>query len=121
MQRHLLNLLFLVTACTLVIPATHAQLVSTDAAITLEKQSQASLQVNNFLMRDDVKQQLQNLGVSPEYAQARVAALTPNELLALQTQINDLPAGGIIEVIGIVAVVLLILELVGVTNIFTNF
>jgi hypothetical protein len=121
MQRLLLNLLFLAVTFTLIVPATQAQLISTDTAISLEKQSQASLQVSNFLMRDDVQQQLQNLGVSPEYAQDRVAALTPNELLALQTQINDLPAGGIIEVIGIVAVVLIILELVGVTNIFTNF
>lgn len=121
MQRIILNLLFLAVTFTLVVPATQAQLVSTDTAIALEKHTQASLQINGFLMRDDVKQQLQSLGVSPEFALQRVAALTPNELLALQTQINDLPAGGIIEVIGIVAVVLLILELVGVTNIFTNF
>jgi hypothetical protein len=39
----------------------------------------------------------------------------------LQGRIADLPAGaGVIEVIGIVFVILLILELIGVTNIFTR-
>ena len=59
------------------------------------------------------------MGVSPELAKARVAALTPMEQQLLQQKITDLPAGaGVVEVIGIVFIVLLILELLGVTDIF---
>ena len=45
------------------------------------------------------------------------------ELLALDGRLSELPAGSdsVVTVIGIVAIVLIILELVGVTNIFTNF
>ena len=47
------------------------------------------------------------------------ALLTPMEQQLLQQKIADLPAGaGVVEVIGIVFIVLLILELLGVTDIF---
>ena len=59
------------------------------------------------------------LGVDPLDAQARVAALTDSELQTLDRQIGELPAGGdVLAVIGVVFIVLLILELVGVINIF---
>ena len=56
-----------------------------------------------------------------QHGAARVAALSTEELRQLKLQIDELPAGGLLAVIGVVFVVLLILELVGVTNIFNNF
>jgi hypothetical protein len=54
-------------------------------------------------------------------ATQRAAALSESELRLIQNKINSLPAGqGALEVIGIVFLVLLILELVGVTNIFNR-
>ena len=48
--------------------------------------------------------------------------MTDSELQRLAGRIDQLPAGGtgVIEVVGIVAVVLLILELLGVTDVFTR-
>ena len=47
-------------------------------------------------------------------------ALSAAELAQLDGRLDQLPAGaGIVEVVGVVFVVLLILELVGVTDIFT--
>ena len=78
--------------------------------------------VNRFLARDDVRAQLERFGVDPDDASARVATMTPEELAAIDRRIGDLPAGGdVVAVIGIVFIVLLVLELVGVTNIFTKF
>jgi hypothetical protein len=78
--------------------------------------------INSLLARDSVRQQMVALGVDPRDAQARVAALTDSELQTLDRQIGDLPAGGdILALVGVVFVVLLILELVGVINIFKKF
>jgi len=78
--------------------------------------------INGVLAQDSVRKQMIALGVDPLDAQARVAAMTDSELQTLDRQIGDLPAGGdVLAVIGVVFVVLLILELVGVTHIFTKF
>jgi hypothetical protein len=61
--------------------------------------------------------------VAPADVEARIAALTDAELNTLATQMADLPAGGdsALVVIGIVFLVLLILEAVGVIDIFKKF
>jgi hypothetical protein len=75
--------------------------------------------VHAVLDRDDVRAALEARGVSPADAAARVAALSDAELAGLADQLDTLPAGGdLLAVIGIVFVVLLILELTGVTDIF---
>ena len=61
------------------------------------------------------------LGVNPADVDKRINGLTDTELARLSAGIQDLPAGGsIIWVIGVVFIVLLILDLVGVTNVFTR-
>jgi hypothetical protein len=50
-----------------------------------------------------------------------VAQLSDAELAYLNGEIDQLPAGGnVVAVIGVVFIVLLILDLVGVTNVFTS-
>lgn len=78
--------------------------------------------VQSVLDRDGVQAQLVALGVDPAMAVERVAALTDAELRQLDGRLANLPAGaGVVEIVGVVFIVLLILELVGVTNIFTSF
>ena len=55
----------------------------------------------------------------PEDAQKRVASLSESELRQLASTVENQPAGGgAIVVIGVLFLVLIILELVGVTDIF---
>ena len=62
------------------------------------------------------------LGVEPAKVEERIAALTDPELRTLAAQMADMPAGGnALAVIGIVFLVLLILEAVGVIDIFKKF
>jgi hypothetical protein len=78
--------------------------------------------VDAALARDEVRAQFVALGVAPEQVEARVAALTDAELRTLAGQMAELPAGGdALAVIGIVFLVLLILEAVGVIDIFKKF
>ena len=103
------------------IPAARASLVPTQTLIAAEAEESTRGQIQAMLSRDDVRTELIKLGVEPDMAEERIAALTPAELQQLQRHIDELPAGGsVIAVIGVVFLVLLILELVGVTNIFTK-
>ena len=75
----------------------------------------------SLLTRTDVQAQLMALGVSPQDAIERVSALAPAELAVLNDRLNELPAGGsVLGLLGAVFVVLLVLELVGVTNVFSS-
>ena len=78
----------------------------------------AIAKIDAVLARDTVQQELERLGVAPEDAAARVAALTDQELEHLASNLDRLPAGGLLGTIGVVFIVLLVLELVGVIDIF---
>jgi hypothetical protein len=70
-------------------------------------------------MQEQVRAQLEQLGVAPEMAQQRVRAMTDAELAVLDERLAEMPYGGdLLAVIGVVFIVLLILELVGVIDIF---
>jgi hypothetical protein len=99
-----------------------AGLIQTPDAIAAHQGAETIDRMTRLLARDDVRQQLVQMGIDPKMAEERVAALTPVEAAQLQQQLDNLPAGGdsVLAVIGIVFVVLLILELTGVTNIFTK-
>lgn len=96
-----------------------AGFVGTHEAVEMELRQDRVAQVQRTLDRSDVRQRLISLGVDPQHAKARVAALTEAELARFEQELSAGKAGsGVIEVVGIVFVVLLVLELVGVTDIF---
>ncbi|HUT41921.1 MAG TPA: PA2779 family protein [Gammaproteobacteria bacterium] len=101
--------------------ASYAGLVGTDQILSADTRSQHMTEIRNVLTRDDVRTQMLDLGVNPADVEVRLNALTDAELAQLSTGMRDLPAGGdAVAVIGIVFIVLLILELLGVTNVFTK-
>lgn len=71
------------------------------------------------LEREEVRQRLVQLGVDPEQAKLRIATLDDEQVGEIQANMEALPAGGgVLEVVVAVLVVLVILDLVGVTNVF---
>lgn len=101
--------------------AVSASVIGTRQAMSAEARAAAESEVRTSLARDDVRQAMLRLGADPTEADARVASLSDAELLRLQGQLDRLPAGGdALAVVGIVFIVLLILELTGVTNIFNR-
>jgi hypothetical protein len=104
--------------CATAMPA-RAAVVSTTDYFSSTAGAAATDPVLAALAREDVRAQLQALGVAPEAAMERVAALSPGELALLSERIDELPAGGsILGLVGAVFIVLLILEVVGVTDVF---
>jgi hypothetical protein len=98
-----------------------AGVISTEAALQMEERAERIERINSVLARDSVQEQLVRFGVDPADAERRVASLSDGELQALEQRMGELPAGaGALEVLGIVLLVLLVLELVGVTDVFKS-
>lgn len=96
-----------------------AGIVGTAEAIAARQDGHARALVDATLARADVRAQLEGMGVDPAAIEGRLDALSEAEIAALAGQIEQAPAGGdALAVIGIVFVVLIILELVGVIDIF---
>jgi hypothetical protein len=100
-----------------------AAMVSTARVIGAVGQADARAKVHAFVARADVQEVMTRWGVSPEEASARVASLTDEEAIELAARIDALPAGG--HVVGIIVgailfvfLVLLLTDLLGLTDVF---
>ncbi|MCC5871342.1 MAG: PA2779 family protein [Gammaproteobacteria bacterium] len=117
--RSMLVLLLSVQLVALGLPTAEAGMIRTDELAAAEERDERLSRVQDFLAEERVAAQFEALGVDPGQAADRVAALTDAELAQLDSQLQDLPAGaGVLTVLGILFVVILVLELVGITNIF---
>jgi hypothetical protein len=114
----LIQILALIVAGT--IGTAQAAMIGTADHFADAAREQQLARVDAVLASDAVQEQLIALGVNPEDAMARVAALSAEELQLLAQQIDELPAGGILGVLGVILVVLIVLEVLGVTNVFTK-
>ena len=74
--------------------SSQAALVGTSQIVAAAQAQGARDKVREFLGRSEVRAQLQNLGVSPAAAQARVDAMSSAEVASLAGHIDALPAGG---------------------------
>jgi hypothetical protein len=99
-----------------------AGMIGTAYMLDDESKAASLSRIEVLLARQDVATQLEAFGVDRALVVERLNGLSHAELLELEGQLDSQVAGGdIIGLIGAVFVVLLILELVGVTDIFKSF
>jgi hypothetical protein len=99
-----------------------AEIIGTLAGIESSQRTADLAKLSEVLARDEARARMRALGVDEGQVEMRLARLTDAELNALAKRVDEMPAGaGILEVVGIVFVVLLILEAVGVIDIFKKF
>jgi len=99
-----------------------AGMIGTAYMLDDESRAASLSRIEVLLARQDVARQLEAFGVDQTLVVQRLNGLSHAELLELEGQLDAQVAGGdIIGLIGAVFVVLLILELVGVTDIFKSF
>ena len=99
-----------------------AQIIGTLEAIESQQRTRDLETVSSALAREEVREQMAALGVDAQQIDTRLAAMTDSELRQLAGEIESMPAGGdALAVICIVFLVLLILEAVGVIDIFKKF
>ncbi|MDH5171374.1 MAG: PA2779 family protein, partial [Gammaproteobacteria bacterium] len=79
--------------------AAMAAVVGTADALAMEQKGSRLAAVQAGLARSGVQQAMIDMGVDPVQAQLRVAALDDQALAQLQDRLDQLPAGGILELI----------------------
>ena len=98
--------------------AASAAIVDTGTLVAPSRDADLSA-VRAQLDRADVRAQMEKMGVDASAIDTRVASLNDRELHQLAADMKSAPAGGdVLALVGAVFVVLLILELVGVIDIF---
>ena len=97
----------------------YAAMLGTDEIIAGDNALQERAYVKELLGQDAVQDQLISLGVDPLEAQQRVDAMTEQEVQTLASQLEELPAGGsALGLLAFVLVVLLITDLLNLTNVY---
>jgi hypothetical protein len=102
---------------------TQAKMVTTDQVLEHADPGSDQKRVESFILREDVQRQFVLLGINPEEAASRVASLSNGEIQQIAGRLDELPAGegGVGAVVGailIVFLVLLITDLMGLTDVF---
>jgi len=89
-------------------PAHAAMTTTTDALGKIDR-----TQLITTLEREDVQQQLTEMGVDPDEAIARVGQMTDEEVVALNQKVAELPAGaGHLSTVQVLLIILLIVILI---------
>jgi hypothetical protein len=99
-----------------------AAMIGTGHLVDNETRAASVSRVEVLLARADVAAQLEAFGVDKDQVVERLNGLSTAELLELEGKIEEQIAGGndILVIIGIVFLVLLILDLTGVTDVFKS-
>lgn len=101
-----------------------AAVINTETIMSTVSADEARNQLNQFLSREDVRAVLIAHNIDPIEAKKRVDTLSDDEVARISHQIEQLPAGGgAVEVLLVLLIasilVLIILDLTGVTDLFT--
>jgi hypothetical protein len=108
---------------SLPIGAARAGLVTTGQVVEQRTAASDRERVAAILMRDDVREQMEALGVDRDEAIARLASLSDQEVQQIAGQIDELPAGqnvlvGVLIIAGAVLIGLVVTDLLGITDVF---
>ena len=96
-----------------------AQMISTDTAIERSAIELDRAALMAELRKDEVRQQIIDLGVSPEEAEARLAALSDVEVSAMLIEIDEQRAGaGSVGTLGTISIILLVTDILCLTRLF---
>jgi hypothetical protein len=101
-------------------PAADAAMVSTEALLSEAQSQQERSRVEAMLDRADVRDALLGYGVDPASVQARLDALSNDEMHALAQNIESMPAAGTdpLGFLLIIFIVLLVTDILGFTAVF---
>jgi len=97
----------------------YAAMVGTDQVASSAQSQSERARISSFLERADVRQAMENQGIDAAAAQARVAALTDEEVQTVAGKLDTMPAGGdILGILFTIFIVLLVTDILGFTKVF---
>ena len=118
-------LVILMVWLTVPYPSVLAAMIETEATLPAIHEGQTARNtIKAFLAREDAQATLRMQGIDPLEAMARVDSLTDAEAQRIADQIEKFPAGSgffitFIIVVGIIAIILVITDALGYTNVFS--
>ncbi len=113
------SLLLIFVAMVCFLPVAQAVMIGTGQMMDHHQAQQDRIHVKTWLHRAELAAQLKNAGVDPSQLQARIDALTDEEVALLADQLDQLPAGsGILGTIVFIFLVLLATDILGYTEVF---
>jgi hypothetical protein len=121
-KKVLLQIISVAIFSTGLVQASHAGAISTSYMVDVDNRSASLDRIQVLLAQDSVAEQLQKFGVEQSAIEERLQGMTTAELVSLEGRLQTEIAGGsAVGIIGAVFLVLIILELVGVIDIFKAF
>jgi len=101
-----------------------AKMILTETVMVSDRADEARVYVNSVLAREDLKAALMSQGIYMKEAKALIDSLSDTEIVLLADKIEQLPAGGdpvstIIGAVVFIFLVLLITDILGLTDVFT--
>lgn len=96
----------------------HAVMLGTDTVAAEVSSDLGRAEIKDLLARQDVSDKLASLGVDIADVSDRVDSMSDAEVAELNQQMADLPAGGVLGAIVLVLLILILLDVAGVTDIF---
>jgi hypothetical protein len=107
--------------CVGFVQTSSAGVISTGYMLDTQMRDASLARVELLLARQDVEQQLLAFGVDAQSVAERLRGMSNADLLALEGRLDEQLAGGdVLALVGAVFLVLLILDLVGVTDVFKS-
>ena len=98
-----------------------AAIVSSSDMVAAQQNQLDRDQLKTWMAREDVRDQLVDLGVDVDAAIERVDSMTDTEVRQLSAKMDEMPVGsGFIETAVLAFLVLVVLEVTGVTDILPN-
>ena len=117
--RKVLSALLTVTLISMTFNSSQAAMIANDVVISQSQHHSARAKLMQAVQREDVRQQLLNMGVDPAAVESRINLMTHEEIAQLNQQVEDLPAGGsVLGVLLIIFIVFVITDVIGATDIF---
>ncbi len=96
-----------------------AAMVSTSTLIHSTEMSYSTQDLQSAFASDELKQQLENLGVDAAELNDRIASLTPQEIQTLNVELENQPAGaGVLGILLTIFIVFIVTDMLCATNVF---
>ncbi len=97
----------------------YAGMLSNDELLGSHMESLSVDQLVLMVEREDVQQQLVELGVDPDMAKQRISQLSDAEVRVLSQHMNELPAGsGVLGTVVLIFIVFIVTDMLGATDVF---
>lgn len=110
-------------ATSLPINFAQAAMIGTDQVVAAQAAADDRARVMQFIAREDVRRQIEALGIDPDEAARRTETLSDAEIQQIAGRLNELPAGQDVIIVLFAAalalfLLLIVTDLLGYTDVF---